>query len=58
MASVSAITGAVAPRTMANAATVFLIASMAFSYGRRLDRGGNIPPGVAKSAAVASRRLL
>src|SRR5690349_22517743 len=33
-------------------------ASMASSYGRRLDRGGNIRPTMAKSAAVASHRLL
>jgi len=30
---------------------------MAFSYGRRLDRGGNIRPAMAKSAAVATYRL-
>ena len=41
----------------ANATTVIfnVRASMAFSCGRRLDRGGNIPPAVAKSAAVAMR---
>ena len=45
-----------APRApSANATTVIfnVRASMAFSCGRRLDRGGNIRPAVAKSAAVA-----
>src|ERR1700741_1338900 len=56
-ARVSANAGDRAPS--ANATTVIfnVRASMVFSYGRRHDRGGNIRPAVAKSAAVAMHRL-
>src|ERR1041384_2354658 len=57
MASVSAITGAEIPSTRAAEAIFNVRASMAFSYGRRLDRGGNIGPAMSKTAAVATRRL-
>jgi hypothetical protein len=57
MASVSAKVGTAAPSAMATTVIFIVRASMAFSCGRRLDRGGNIRPAVAKSAAVAMYRL-
>src|SRR6476661_2772390 len=57
-ASVSLNAGAASASATATTDIFNVRASMAFSYGRRLGRGGNIRPTMAKSAAVASHRLL